>query len=100
MFFSSGFILRKKRRGPCFHLTGLFVVGGWFIMAWGKKQKQRKLFPSVGLIVEVVICTTRCLWYYLKGEQGENMFLAKRSSWSSKNIPLLLKLDSGRNSIY
>ena len=26
------------------------------------------------------------------------MFLAKRSSWSSKNIPLLLKLDSGRNS--
>ena len=61
MFFSSGFISRKKRRGPCFRFTGLLVVGGWFIMAW-EKQKQRKLFPHVGLIVEVVYCTTRCLW--------------------------------------
>ena len=75
------------------------VCCGWLVYnGLGEKQKQRKLFPSVGLIVEVVICTTRCLWYYLKGEQGGNMFFAKRSSWSSKNIPLLLKLDSGRNS--
>ena len=39
MFFSSGFISRKKRRGPCFHFTGLLVVGGWFIMGKTKTEE-------------------------------------------------------------
>ena len=74
MFFSSGFISRKKRRGPCFHLIGLLVVGGWFIMG---KTKTEEAVSSCwfncwsGLLYNKVSLVGRTRGKYVFGQEKQ-----------------------------